>query len=288
MLLVGIHSILNVLQYKKLEWREYRYVIQSVVASKALYYINVVPFTEAELTAIDWRIVGQFKKTLRLARSTSSHICYLPEAERGFGLPSIKQRRDALLIKQAYRCLNDPGHLGKIFRTRLLDLKLATGYTHNPLNTPTPHKHLYNKYWFARVAHVLHDNGHKMSTRLDMGTPHPRTTDYPLHEVLDTTTYNSILPYLINNNLTWVSDVADATGKRVKRTQKRNRHGTADWYATLADKLTFPDSSILRKQVAPTMNPFFQPTTKLAALSFFPKNIVQGGTLQQQKGTSSK
>jgi hypothetical protein len=33
-LLAGILSILNVLQYKTLEWREYRYVIQSAVASK--------------------------------------------------------------------------------------------------------------------------------------------------------------------------------------------------------------------------------------------------------------
>ena len=157
MLLAGIHSILNVLQYKKLEWREYRYVIQSVVASKALY-LNVAPFTDAELDAIDRRIAGQFKKTLKLARSTSSHICYLPEADRGFALPSLKQRRrDALLVKQAYRCLNDPGHLGKLFRTRLLDLKLAIGHTNNPLSKPTSHRHLYNKYWFTRVAHILHE-----------------------------------------------------------------------------------------------------------------------------------
>jgi hypothetical protein len=143
MLLAGIHSILNVLQYKKLEWREYRYVIQSVVASKALYCLNVAPFTDAELDASDRRIAGQLKKTLKLARSTSSHICYLPEADRGFALPSIKQRRDALLVKQAYRCLNDPGHLGKIFRTRLLDLKLAIGHTNNPLSKPISHRHLY-------------------------------------------------------------------------------------------------------------------------------------------------
>jgi hypothetical protein len=145
MFLAGIHGILNVLQFKKLDWREYRYVIQSVVASKALYYLNVAPFTDAELIAIDRRIAGLFKKTLILARSTSSHICYLPEAERGFALPSIKQRRDALLIKQAYRCLNDPGHLRKIFRTRLLDLTLATGHTQNPRSIPASYKHLYNK-----------------------------------------------------------------------------------------------------------------------------------------------
>ena len=86
---------------------------------------------------------------------------------------SIKQRRDALLIKQAYRCLNDPGHLGKIFRTRLMDLKVVTGHTQNPLNTPASYKQLYNKYWLARVAHILQDNGHKISTQLDMATPQP-------------------------------------------------------------------------------------------------------------------
>jgi hypothetical protein len=162
----------------------------------ALYYFSVAPFTDAELDAIDRRIAGQFKKALKVARSTSSHSCYLPEADRGFALPSIKLRRNVLLIKQAYRCLNDPGHLGKIFRTRLLDLKLVTGHTNNPLSTPTPHRHLYNKYWFARVAHTLHDNDHTISTRLDMTTPQPRATEYPLHEALDTTTYNALLPHL--------------------------------------------------------------------------------------------
>ena len=284
MLLAGIHGILNVLQYKKLDWREYRYVIQSVVASKALYYLNVAPFTDAELNAIDRRIAGQFKKTLKLARSTSSHICYLPEAERGFALPSIKQRRDALLIKQAYRCLNDPGHLGKIFRTRLLDLKAVTGHTQNPLNTPASYKQLYNKYWLARVAHILQDNGHKISTQLDMATPQPRATDYPLHEVLDTTTYNSLLPNLIQHKLTWVSDVADATGKRVKRMQRKSAHGTkryrqdnAEWYETLTSKLTLPNSSSLRKQVSPNMDPIFHTTThKTGSIVFLPKEHNNG------------
>jgi hypothetical protein len=99
MLLAIIHSILNVLQYKKLDWKEYRYIIQAVVESKAMYYLNVAPFTDAELLSLDRRIAGQFKRTLRLARSTSSHILYLPESQRGFALPSIKQRRDALLIR---------------------------------------------------------------------------------------------------------------------------------------------------------------------------------------------
>ena len=284
MLLAGIHGILNVLQYKKLDWREYRYVIQSVVASKALYYLNVAPFTDAELNAIDRRIAGQFKKTLKLARSTSSHICYLPEAERGFALPSIKQRRDALLIKQAYRCLNDPGHLGKIFRTRLIDLKAVTGHTQNPLNTPASYKQLYNKYWLARVAHILQDNGHKISTKLDMSTPQPRATDYPLHEVLDTTTYNSLLPNLVQHKLTWVSDLADATGKRVKRMQRKSAHGAkryrqdnAEWYETLTSKITLPNSSSLRKQVSPNMDPIFHTTThKTGSIVFLPKEHNNG------------
>jgi hypothetical protein len=109
MLLAGLHSILNVLKYKKLDWVEYRYIIQAVVPSKALYYINVTPFTATELDAIDKRIASQFKRTLRMASSTSTHILYLPEEERGFNLPSIRQQRDALLLRQGYRALNDMG-----------------------------------------------------------------------------------------------------------------------------------------------------------------------------------
>jgi hypothetical protein len=37
-----------------------------VVASKALYYLNVTQFTDAELMALDRRIAGHFKKTLNL------------------------------------------------------------------------------------------------------------------------------------------------------------------------------------------------------------------------------
>ena len=207
-----------------------------------------------------------------MARSTSSHICYLPEADRGFALPSIKQRRNALLVKQAYRCLNDPGHLGKIFRTRLLDLKLAIGHTNNPLSKPTSHRHLYNKYWFARVAHILHENDHTISTTLDMTTPPPRATDYPLHEALDTTTYKTLLPHLTEHNLTWVSDVADATGKRTQRMQKRRRDGDPEWYIALKTALTEPNSTTLRKQVSPNADPIFIPTKhKLGSVVFLPK-----------------
>ena len=74
MLLAGLHSILNVLQYKKLDWVEYRYIIQAVVTSKALYYLNVTPLTDTELDAIDNRIASQFRRTLRLASSTSTHL----------------------------------------------------------------------------------------------------------------------------------------------------------------------------------------------------------------------
>jgi hypothetical protein len=62
-----------------------------------------------------------------MAISTSAHILYLPEEERGFALPSIQQRRDELLLKQGYRGLNDPGPLGKVFRSRLSDYRDITG-----------------------------------------------------------------------------------------------------------------------------------------------------------------
>ena len=126
-----------------------------MVASKALYYLNVTPLTDAELDALDRRIALQFKRTLRMSKSTSSHILYLPEEERGFALPSLRQRRDELLLKQAYRGLNDPGILGRVFRSRLSDFRDATGRTDNPLDTPISHTAMYDKYWFARIAHIL-------------------------------------------------------------------------------------------------------------------------------------
>jgi hypothetical protein len=99
MLLAGINSILNVLRYKRLDWREYIYSIQAVVTLKALYYLNVKPLTDTELDTLDRRIALQFKRTLHMSKSTSSHILYMPEEERGFSLPLLRQRRDELLLK---------------------------------------------------------------------------------------------------------------------------------------------------------------------------------------------
>jgi hypothetical protein len=168
LLLASLHSILNVLQYKKLDWVEYKYIIQAVVASKALYYLNVTPLTDTELDTIDRRIANQFKRTLRMASSTSAHIFYLPETARGFNLPSIRQQRDALLLRQGYRALNDKGTLGAVFHARLQDYRDAVGETGNPLQEPRQHNKLYNTTWFARLAHVLRTNSHKICATTDI------------------------------------------------------------------------------------------------------------------------
>ena len=277
MLLAGIHSILNVLQYKKLDWKEYRYIIQAVVESKAMYYLNVAPLTDAELFTLDRRIAAQFKRTLKMARSSSSHILYLPESEKGFALPSIKQRRDALLLRQAYRLLNDPGHLGKVFRTRLNDYKLVTGDTSNPLNKPVTHSKLFNNHWFARIAHILHTNGHKITTTLNMATPQGRATDTPLINALTPSIHRDLLPHLLAHNLTWVGDVADATGTRVRTMKKRNRNGTPEWWVKLTEALTHPHSTRLIKGVSPTQDPMFTPTKhKVGDIVFLPNEDDTG------------
>ena len=65
----------------------------------------------------------------------------------------------------------------------------------------------------------------------------------------------------------------------------RNRHGTPDWYATLVNKLTLPDSSTLRKQVAPTMDPIFQPTKhKTGSIIFLPEEYSAGGYAPATEG----
>ena len=59
--------------------------------------------------------------------------------------------------------------------------------------------------------------------------------------------------------------------------QKRNRHGTPDWYDTLTDKLTLPNSSSLRKQVSPNMDPIFHTTMhKTGSIAFLPKEHNYG------------
>jgi hypothetical protein len=159
MLLAGINCILSVLQYKRLDWREYRYIIQAVVASKALYYLNVTPLTDTELDALDRRIALQFKRTLHMPKSTSSHILYMLEEERGFELPSLRQRRNELLLKQAYRGLKDPGLLGKVLRSPIL------------------HAALCDKYCFARIAHILHATNHSITTTMPMAITSTRAHD---------------------------------------------------------------------------------------------------------------
>ena len=275
MLLAGINSILNVLQYKRLDWREYRYVIQAVVASKALYYLNVTPLTDAELDALDRRIALQFKRTLRMSKSTSSHILYLPEEERGFALPSLRQRRDELLLKQAYRGLNDPGILGRVFRSRLSDFRDATGHTDNPLDSPLSHTAMYDKYWFARIAHILQANNHRISTTTHMSTQSTRAHDYPLHLSLRPHTYTKILPELLRHGLRYIGDVADATGLKMRSHQ--GRQDPPPWWCTLVRELTVPHTSHLAHPVSPTSNPMFAPTThKVGDVVFLPKELSTG------------
>jgi len=124
-----------------------------------------------------------------MASSTSAHIFYLPETARGFNLPSIRQQRDALLLRQGYRALNDTGTLGAVFRARLQDYRDAVGETGNPLQEPRQHKKLYNTTWFARLAHILHTNRHKICTTTDIKSPGGRAQDVPLSEALGPDTH---------------------------------------------------------------------------------------------------
>jgi hypothetical protein len=104
MLLASLHSILNVLQYKKLDWVQYRYIIQAVVALKALYYLNVTPLTDTDLDTIDKRIANQFKRTLLMTSSTSTHIFYLPFHPPTARCPAVTTRVQSLERHGDLRC----------------------------------------------------------------------------------------------------------------------------------------------------------------------------------------
>ena len=119
---------------------------------------------------------------------------------------------------------------------------------------------MYDKYWLARIAHILHTNKNRISTTTHMSTQSTRAYDYTLHLTLHPQTYTKILPELLRHGLKYIGDVADATGLKMRSHQ--GRIDSPPWWCTLVRQLTIPNTSHLAHLVSPTSNPMFAPTTK--------------------------
>ena len=186
------------------------------------------------------------------------------------------------MLRQGYRALNDTGTLGAVFRARLQDYRDVIGETGNPLQNPRTHKKLYNTTWFARVAHILHTNNHKITTTTDITRRGGRALDVPVSEAMKPDTHKSLLPDLIRNNLYWVGDVADNTGKTIRQAQRGMQ---PYWWKELRRALTLTNSSTLVHQVSPASDHIFQPTKhKIGDVVFLPRENIDGSFADVAKG----
>jgi hypothetical protein len=101
------------------------------------YYLTVVPMTDTELDAIDNKIASIMKKRMHMASSCSSSLLFLPEADYGAELPSIRDTRATNNIKLAHSMLNDTcSAVGDIIRIRLSHLRDQLGLAYSPLVGP--------------------------------------------------------------------------------------------------------------------------------------------------------
>ena len=55
------------LKHKRLTTSELKYIIRTVIASQALYYLNVTPLTDVELSTLDNKLAQLWKQKTRLA-----------------------------------------------------------------------------------------------------------------------------------------------------------------------------------------------------------------------------
>jgi hypothetical protein len=94
--------------------------------------------TDTELDSIDNKIASIMKKRMHMASSCSSPLLFLPEADYGAELPSIKDTRATNNIKLAHAMLNDTHSAeGDIIRIRLSHLRDHLGMAHSPLLSPS-------------------------------------------------------------------------------------------------------------------------------------------------------
>jgi hypothetical protein len=169
--------------------------------------------------------------------------------------------RDELLISQAHRVLCDPSILGDIARARLKALRDVKGLTQSPLITPAPSQKLYSKHWFARVETSLFSTGTSISDKLDLiKIPCPRPADFPLSHVIPVETFHEILPHLVNKGWKWVSDIADATGLKIKNRLLLDIPRNSQWWEILSKAVTKTDGVHLVRPVSPLPNNPLFPT----------------------------
>ena len=64
----------DTLKHKRLTTDELRYITRTVIASQALYYLNVTPLTDVELTTLDNKVAQLWKRSIGTIPGASSPL----------------------------------------------------------------------------------------------------------------------------------------------------------------------------------------------------------------------
>ena len=264
-LIKDIEDELGKLRYKKFHWRELRYAIEAVIQAKFRYYSLVVPLSRTEITMLDNKIAQLARTSLGMARSSTSHIIFMPERSPvGFGFPCLADTEANQLLTTARELLNEKKDiLHKIGMARLKAYQKRLNWTENPLATPTKlpkdtHGETYYKkdFWFSRVAAAAaYLQTPLMDTHGHLNWTTRRAHDIPLHSALPHTTYMDILPHLRTHKLAWIGDIADCSGTKLTSPRLIGiTKSTAPpaWWHKLKEQVTQDDTSALKLPVSPT------------------------------------
>ena len=231
----------DTLKHKQLTTGELKYITRTVIASQALYYLNVTPLTDVELTALDNKIVQLWKRSIGTIPGASSPLCFAPF---GSGFPNLVEARRSLLIRQAHRILNSPGMVHDLAMSRLRGLSKAWGYPTCPLHMPFHINVGFNDHWFARVHSALRAYNITMPDVLKQVVLQPATRrqDRPLAPLLPHHIFARLHTVLAERQLFWLGDVLDVTGTKLAHRNTLHLH-TTEWHL-LAEALT-PDHKLL-------------------------------------------
>jgi hypothetical protein len=142
----------DTLKNKDLTTSELKYIIRTVVASQVLYYLNVTPLTDTELTTLDNKMAQLWKHSIGTIPGASSPLCF---STFGLSFPNLVEARRSLLIRQAHSILNSTGLVRNLAMSRLRGLSTEWGYFTCPLNMPVHTNVGFQHHWFTRVHSAL-------------------------------------------------------------------------------------------------------------------------------------
>ena len=276
-----LKKIIRSLKHKRLGWKEYRYVVRSVISAKMRYYLTIVPMTDHQLREFDIQVAGLMKKELRMAKSSSTPLLYMNHKESmGLSLPSIRDIRDQTMITKLHMILNTDNILSRMGHRRLHALQEELKWTTIPTAYPHRCPQTIRKWWMGRAILAL--KRLRCTIPDDIGafaTTPGRKEDTPLFLVLPPIIFNSLLPHLREHNITWVSDIASASGTKIKHSDTPFTRTT--WWQTLKEATCEPGSNTLKQPVA-NITASLQTETyrnRIGDIVTIPKEIALPGTL---------